>query len=123
MGGSYTEFHVDFGGTSVWYHVQKGEKYFFLIEPSDNNFRIFEEWLNAYRAGTITGFFGDVVQQCAVVKMTPGQTLILPAGWIRMFLIPCSQPVFRFCLYSARFACFWGQFSPRIFDLNATKST
>lgn len=87
MGGSYTEFHVDFGGTSVWYHVQTGEKYFFLIEPSDNNFRIFEEWLNAYRAGTNTGFFGDVVQQCAVVRMLPGQTLILPAGWIRMVLL------------------------------------
>jgi hypothetical protein len=30
MAGSYTDFHVDFGGTSVWYHVIrgcKGEKY------------------------------------------------------------------------------------------------
>jgi hypothetical protein len=24
--GSYTDFHVDFGGTSVWYHLLKGEK-------------------------------------------------------------------------------------------------
>lgn len=24
--GSYTDFHVDFGGTSVWYHILKGEK-------------------------------------------------------------------------------------------------
>ncbi|CAM9930392.1 unnamed protein product, partial [Choristocarpus tenellus] len=26
QGGSYTDFHVDFGGTSVWYHVLWGKK-------------------------------------------------------------------------------------------------
>lgn len=25
-GGSYTDFHVDFGGTTVWYHVMHGRK-------------------------------------------------------------------------------------------------
>ena len=24
--GCYTDFHIDFGGTSVWYHIIKGEK-------------------------------------------------------------------------------------------------
>lgn len=24
--GCYTDFHVDFGGTSVWYHILKGKK-------------------------------------------------------------------------------------------------
>lgn len=24
--GCYTDFHIDFGGTSVWYHVFKGRK-------------------------------------------------------------------------------------------------
>ena len=28
---AYTDFHVDFGGTSVWYHVHKGEKIFWFI--------------------------------------------------------------------------------------------
>ncbi|XP_055220126.2 lysine-specific demethylase PHF2-like [Gorilla gorilla gorilla] len=28
---SYTDFHVDCGGTSTWYHVLKGEKTFYLI--------------------------------------------------------------------------------------------
>lgn len=23
---AYTDFHVDFGGTSVWYHIVKGKK-------------------------------------------------------------------------------------------------
>lgn len=32
--GCYTDFHIDFGGTSVWYHILKGSKveiiYFYL---------------------------------------------------------------------------------------------
>ena len=30
---SYTDFHVDFGGTSVWYHVLKAsfDQQFFLL--------------------------------------------------------------------------------------------
>ena len=27
--GCYTDFHIDFGGTSVWYHIIKGEKKFY----------------------------------------------------------------------------------------------
>jgi hypothetical protein len=26
VAGCYTDFHIDMGGTSVWYHVFKGEK-------------------------------------------------------------------------------------------------
>ena len=26
VAGCYTDFHVDFGGTSVWYHIVSGEK-------------------------------------------------------------------------------------------------
>lgn len=28
---SYTDFHIDFGGTSVWYHVHTGEKVHSLL--------------------------------------------------------------------------------------------
>lgn len=30
VAGCYTDFHIDFGGTSVWYHVLKGSKVFIL---------------------------------------------------------------------------------------------
>ena len=29
--GCYTDFHVDFGGTSVWYHIHKGSKVSLLL--------------------------------------------------------------------------------------------
>lgn len=29
--GCYTDFHVDFGGTSVWYHIIRGKKMFMIL--------------------------------------------------------------------------------------------
>jgi F-box/leucine-rich repeat protein 10/11 len=26
VAGCYTDFHIDMGGSSVWYHILKGEK-------------------------------------------------------------------------------------------------
>ena len=43
--GCFTDFHVDFGGTSVWYHVLMGKKVFLLVPPSENNMKLYEKWL------------------------------------------------------------------------------
>ena len=43
--GCYTDFHVDFGGTSVWYHVLMGKKVFLLVPPTRNNMILYEKWL------------------------------------------------------------------------------
>ena len=45
MRNSYTDFHIDFGGTSVWYHVFKGEKHFYLIRPTPGNISLYERWM------------------------------------------------------------------------------
>uniref|UniRef100_A0AC35GME8 JmjC domain-containing protein n=1 Tax=Panagrolaimus sp. PS1159 TaxID=55785 RepID=A0AC35GME8_9BILA len=46
MGGSYTDFHIDFGGSSVWYHVYRGKKVFYVIQPSKETLAKFVEWTN-----------------------------------------------------------------------------
>lgn len=43
--GSYTDFHIDFGGSSVWYHVVSGQKIFVVSPPTRQNLRVYEEWL------------------------------------------------------------------------------
>lgn len=35
--GCYTDFHIDFGGTSVWYHVFKGSK----VSPTGSHISYF----------------------------------------------------------------------------------
>lgn len=34
----YTDFHIDFGGTSVWYHILKGSKGESVIFGSQNSY-------------------------------------------------------------------------------------
>lgn len=43
--GSYTDFHIDFGGSTVWYHVVRGQKIFVASPPTSENLRVYEEWL------------------------------------------------------------------------------
>lgn len=37
VGGCYTDFHIDFGGTSVWYHIMRGKKVRFFNSFSGNS--------------------------------------------------------------------------------------
>ncbi|XP_038637306.1 lysine-specific demethylase 7A-like isoform X2 [Scyliorhinus canicula] len=84
MEDSYTDFHIDFGGTSVWYHVLWGEKLFLLIKPTNANLALYESW-----SGTINQsetFFGDQVDRCYKCVLQQGQTLFIPTGWIHAVL-------------------------------------
>ncbi|GIY95186.1 lysine-specific demethylase 7A [Caerostris extrusa] len=45
---SYTDFHIDFGGSSVWYHIFRGEKIFFLIQPTPANLALYEHWMGKH---------------------------------------------------------------------------
>lgn len=44
---SYTDFHVDFGGSSVWYHILKGRKIFLAAPPTKENWALFELWASS----------------------------------------------------------------------------
>ncbi|XP_053551318.1 histone lysine demethylase PHF8 isoform X2 [Bombina bombina] len=83
---SYTDFHIDFGGTSVWYHVLKGEKIFYLICPTSTNLSLFECWSSSSNQNEM--FFGDQVDKCYRCSVKQGQTLFIPTGWIHAVLTP-----------------------------------
>ena len=63
---SYTDFHIDFGGTSVWYHVLWGEKVFYLIRPTPANLVLYRQWMKAGNHSEM--FFGDQVDACYKVS-------------------------------------------------------
>ncbi|XP_064154994.1 histone lysine demethylase PHF8 [Anguilla rostrata] len=83
---SYTDFHIDFGGTSVWYHVLRGEKIFYLIRPSAANLALFEHWSSSSNQNEL--FFGDQVDMCYKCAVKQGNTLFIPTGWIHAVLTP-----------------------------------
>ncbi|XP_019851976.1 PREDICTED: lysine-specific demethylase 7B-like isoform X1 [Amphimedon queenslandica] len=89
---SYTDFHVDFGGTSVWYHIIWGEKVFYLIPPTEENLLLYEQWVLSSNQSEI--FFGSQVKRCYCVHVHPGNTLFIPSGWIHAVLTPKDSLVF-----------------------------
>ena len=120
--GCFTDFHVDFGGTSVWYHVLVGGKVFLLIPPTRNNMMLYENWLCRKDQSDI--FFPDMkmevddggssgsggsgdgheqeqvqeqklvgVENCVKVTLEKGQTFIIPTGWIHAVYTPVDSIV------------------------------
>lgn len=94
MAGSYTDFHVDFGGTSVWYHVLSGQKRFYLVAPTTTNLKAFEQWTCSKSQDAV--FFGDVVghENCFQLDLLAGQTLLIPGAWIHAVHTPIDSLVF-----------------------------
>uniref|UniRef100_A0A8C7Q9D3 Lysine (K)-specific demethylase 7Ab n=1 Tax=Oncorhynchus mykiss TaxID=8022 RepID=A0A8C7Q9D3_ONCMY len=81
---SYTDFHIDFGGTSVWYHVLWGEKIFYLIKPTQANLALYEAWSSSPNQSEV--FFGDKVDKCYKCVVPQGTTVLIPTGWIHAVL-------------------------------------
>ncbi|XP_046682822.1 jmjC domain-containing histone demethylation protein 1 isoform X2 [Homalodisca vitripennis] len=90
--GCYTDFHIDFGGTSVWYHILKGSKVFWLIPPNEHNITLYEQWVLSGKQGDV--FFGDTVERCGRVTLTEGNTFFIPTGWIHAVYTPKDSLVF-----------------------------
>ncbi|EGT35709.1 hypothetical protein CAEBREN_21031 [Caenorhabditis brenneri] len=87
----YTDFHIDFSGTSVWYHVLKGRKVFWLIPPTETNFMIYQEFIKTVGDNA---FFGSSVEKCHVAILEPGDTMLIPSGWIHAVYTPVDSLVF-----------------------------
>ncbi|KAK0423814.1 hypothetical protein QR680_008343 [Steinernema hermaphroditum] len=93
MGGSFTDYHIDFGGSSVWYNVFKGEKIFYIIEPTKENIAIYHQHqLSPSRHENFLGDQEGVKTYRVVVK--EGETLLIPSGWIHAVYTPVDSLVF-----------------------------
>lgn len=90
--GCYTDFHIDFGGTSVWYHILWGSKVFWLIPPTERNLTLYEQWVLSGKQGDV--FFGDTVEKCSRVMLNSGDTFLIPTGWIHAVFTPEDTLVF-----------------------------
>ncbi|XP_043676129.1 histone lysine demethylase PHF8-like isoform X2 [Vespula pensylvanica] len=89
---SFTDFHIDFGGTSVWYHVLRGEKVFYLIKPTPANLQLYQHWMCSSTQSET--FFGDQADACYKCVIKQGQTMMIPTGWIHAVLTPVDSLVF-----------------------------
>ncbi|KAI8340251.1 hypothetical protein BC941DRAFT_348809 [Chlamydoabsidia padenii] len=83
---SYTDFHIDFGGSSVFYHIIRGSKVFYFIEPTTKNLKKYQKWSSSPEQSTT--FLGDEVKSCYSVHLKAGNTMIIPTGWIHAVYTP-----------------------------------
>lgn len=89
---SWTDFHIDLGGTSVWYHILQGKKVFWLVPPSDDNLKRYELWV--LEGKKVNSFFGDQVDNCCRITVEAGNTFFIPSGWIHAVFTPEDSIVF-----------------------------
>jgi hypothetical protein len=94
-GGCFTDFHLDFGGTAVWYHILSGEKVFLLIPPSKENLAIYEHWL--CRPDQAAVFLPDLIpnpnENVIRISLKASQTLVIPTAWIHAVYTPTDSVV------------------------------
>ena len=86
--GAFTDWHVDMGGSSVWYHVVEGAKVFWFAPPSQKNLDAYAKWISS--SSQSKTWFGDVLGESEVsrISLEPGYVLSLPAGWLHAVYTP-----------------------------------
>lgn len=92
VSNAWTDWHIDFAGSSVYYHIFKGSKVFYFIRPTPSNLSAYERW-----SGTdmqTTTWLGDMVDEVFKVELVEGSTMIIPTGWIHAVYTPVDSLVF-----------------------------
>ncbi|KDQ12344.1 hypothetical protein BOTBODRAFT_34637 [Botryobasidium botryosum FD-172 SS1] len=88
----WTDWHVDFAGSSVYYHILRGSKIFYFIRPTPANLNAYEKWSGSELQSTT--WLGDFADEVFKVELSAGNTMIIPTGWIHAVHTPVDTLVF-----------------------------
>ncbi|GAB7347605.1 hypothetical protein MBLNU459_g4481t2 [Dothideomycetes sp. NU459] len=83
---SYTDFHIDFGGSSVYYHILRGKKTFFFIPPTSANLKAYQDWNDSPEQNFT--WLPRLCDKCYRVDLSEGDTMLIPSGWIHAVWTP-----------------------------------
>ncbi|VEU19446.1 DEKNAAC100421 [Brettanomyces naardenensis] len=106
---AFTDFHIDFAGTSVYYTILSGKKQFLMYPPTDRNLDLYKKWCDSDDQNSI--WFGDLVPTLTLkeqlkyegtvdpayinngfkVDINSGDLLLLPSGWIHAVYTPSDS--------------------------------
>ncbi|KAJ3517785.1 hypothetical protein NLJ89_g275 [Agrocybe chaxingu] len=89
---AWTDWHIDFAGSSVYYHIHHGAKVFYFIRPTPANLAAYEKWSGSelqYQT-----WLGDMCDEVFKVELSAGNTMIIPTGWIHAVYTPVDTLVF-----------------------------
>lgn len=87
--GSFTDFHIDFGGTSVYYTVCSGAKTFLMYPPTAHNLEVYERWcLDQDQNYLWLPDYDKGLKDGISVTLKPGDLFLIPSGWIHAVYTP-----------------------------------
>lgn len=86
VANAYTDFHLDFAGTSVYYNILKGAKKFLLFPPTEVNLSAYKSW--CVNDGQHMIFLGDNLEDGMAFDLSEGDLFIIPAGYIHAVYTP-----------------------------------
>ncbi|TDL27186.1 jumonji superfamily protein [Rickenella mellea] len=92
VAGAWTDWHIDFAGSSVYYHIFRGSKVFYFIRPTSSNLAAYERWSGTDLQNQ--AWLGDMVDEVFKVELQEGHTMIIPTGWIHAVHTPTDSLVF-----------------------------
>jgi len=92
VASAWTDWHIDFAGSSVYYHILHGSKVFYFIRPTPSNLAAYEKWSGTELQNHT--WLGDMVDEVVKVELTEGNTMIIPTGWIHAVHTPVDSLVF-----------------------------
>ena len=87
----YTDWHVDFGGSSVWYHIISGKKFFAMAPPTERNLKAFSAWASSSKQNKIA--LVQYLENPVLYELNQGQTMLIPGGWPHAVYTPCDSLV------------------------------
>lgn len=101
VAGSYTDFHIDFSGTCVYYTVCRGAKSFLMYPPTDENLNLYAQWCLEPNQNFL--WFGDYCKAIGGklrrptggfrVTLQKDDLFIIPSGWIHSVYTPQDSVV------------------------------
>ncbi|KAF9532383.1 jumonji superfamily protein [Crepidotus variabilis] len=92
VANAWTDWHIDFAGSSVYYHIHHGSKVFYFIRPTPANLAAYEKWSGSELQ--YTTWLGDMCDDVYKVELVQGNTMIIPSGWIHAVHTPVDTLVF-----------------------------
>jgi len=85
---SFTDFHLDFAGTSVYYTIIKGSKQFIFFPPTKLNLNKYTKWIKNLNE-MANSFLGNLgLEKGIKINLEKGDSLIIPSGWIHAVYTP-----------------------------------
>ncbi|KAL7422386.1 JmjC domain-containing histone demethylation protein 1 [Cryptotrichosporon argae] len=93
MKDSWTDWHVDFAASSVYYHIHTGSKTFFFIRPTESNLAAYAEWSGSAEMQQSV-WLPDMCDGVRKVTLRQGDTMLIPAGYIHAVYTPVDSIVF-----------------------------